>query len=141
MASTQPGTRATAAEPSPEQPLSELVSRMTSDLSTLFRKEVELAKLEIKQDAKQAAKAGSMFGAAGLAGYMALLLVSFALAYLLDLVMPTWIAFLIAAALYVVAAYVLYRRGLERFQQLNPVPEETVQTIKEDVEWLKTRKR
>jgi hypothetical protein len=145
MASTRPashgGASGSVTEPSPEQPLSELVSRMTGDLSTLFRKEVELAKIEIKEDAKQTAKAGSLFGAAGLAGYMALLLVSFAFAYLLDLIMPTWLAFLIAGALYGVAAYLLYRTALERFKRLNPVPEETVQTIKEDVEWLKTRKQ
>ena len=62
-------------EPSPEQPLSELISRTSSDLATLFRKEVELAKIEIRDDVRHTAKAGSMFGAAGFAGYLAVVLV------------------------------------------------------------------
>ncbi len=131
----------TASDPSPDQPLSQLLSRMTNDLSTLFRKEVELAKIEIKEDAKQTARAGGLYGAAGFAAYLTVLMLSFAVAFLLDLVLPTWIGFLIVGGLYGVAAFLLFRSGQERFKRINPVPEQTVETIKEDVEWVKTRKK
>jgi hypothetical protein len=114
---------------------------MTSDLTTLFRKEVQLAKIEIKDDVKQTAKAGGIYGAAGFAGYMAVVLVSFALAFLLDLIMATWLAFAIVGVLYGVAGYVLFRQGQNRFKEFNPIPEQTIETIKEDIEWARTRNK
>jgi hypothetical protein len=143
MAATHPPSASPhdAAEPSADQPLAHLVARMSADLSTLFRKEIELAKIEIKEDMKQTARAGGMYGAAGFAGYMALVLVSLALAFLLDLIMPTWIGFLIVGVAYGAAGYVLFRRGQERFKAINPLPEQTIETIKEDVEWVRTRNK
>jgi phosphotransferase system glucose/maltose/N-acetylglucosamine-specific IIC component len=114
---------------------------MTGDISTLFRKEIELAKIEIKDDVRQTAKAGGLFGAAGFAGYMLAVMLSFALAFLLDLIMPTWVAFLIVGVLYGVGGYLLFRRAKERFKRITPGPEQTIETIKEDVEWIKARKR
>jgi uncharacterized membrane protein YqjE len=143
MAATHPPSASShnASDPSPDQPLAQLVARMTSDLSALFRKEVELAKIEIREEMKQTAKASGMYGAAGFAGYMALVLVSLALAFLLDLIMPTWIAFLIVGVAYGAAGYLLFRRGQERFKAINPLPEQTIETIKEDVEWVRTRNK
>jgi hypothetical protein len=128
-----------AADPSPEQPLTQLLSRMTGDLTTLLRKEVQLAKIEIRDDVKQTAKAGGVYGAVGFAGYMAAVLISFALAFLLDLIMATWLAFAIIGVLYAVAGYVLFRQGQNRFKEFKPVPEQTIETIKEDIEWARTR--
>src|SRR5918911_4052715 len=83
-----------------ERPLSELVTQMTSDVGTLVRKEIELAKIEIKEDVRRTAKAGGMLGAAGFAGYMGGVLLSFAIAFLLAEVIPTWLGFLIVAVIY-----------------------------------------
>jgi len=130
-----------ATDPSPEQPLTQLLSRMTGDLTTLFRKEVQLAKIEIRDDVKQTAKAGGIYGAAGFAGYLAAVLISFALAFLLDLIMATWLAFAIIGVLYAVAGYVLFRLGQHRFKEFNRVPQQTIETIKEDIEWARTRNK
>ncbi len=127
--------------PKTEKPLSQLISDMTSDLSTLFRKEIELAKVETKEEISRATKAGGMLGAAGFAGYMAVVMLSFAIAFLLDLVLPTWAAFLIVAAIYGIVGFVLFQQGRNRMKTVNPVPEQTVETVKEDVQWLKDRKR
>jgi nitrate/nitrite transporter NarK len=143
MAATQPPSAAVPTapqDPSPEQPLSQLISRMTSDVSTLFRKEVELAKIEVKDEVRQTAKAGAMYGGAGFAGYLAAVMISFAIALLLDLTMATWLAFLIVGIIYAIVAYVLFKQGQQRAKRINPVPEQTVETIKEDIEWVKTRK-
>ena len=128
-------------EPSPEQPLSELVSKTSSDLATLFRQEVELAKIEIKDDVRQTAKAGSMFGAAGFAGYLAAVLGSLAVVFALDLAMPLWTAFLIVAAMFALVGFVLFRQAQTRMSEFTLGPEQTIETIKEDIEWAKARNK
>jgi hypothetical protein len=128
-------------EPSPDQPLSELISRTSSDLATLFRKEVELAKIEIKDDVRHTAKAGSMFGAAGFAGYLAAVLGSLAGVFALDLAMPLWTAFLIVAAMFALAGFVLFRQAQARMSEFTLGPEQTIETIKEDIVWAKARSK
>jgi len=128
-------------EPSPEQPLSELISRTSSDLATLFRKEVELAKIEIRDDVRHTAKAGSMFGAAGFAGYLAAVLASLAVVFALDLAMPLWAAFLIVAVLFALVGFVLFRQARTRMSEFTLGPEQTIETVKEDIEWAKARSK
>lgn len=124
-----------------ERPLSELVTQMTSDVGTLVRKEIELAKIEIKEDVQRTAKAGGMLGAAGFAGYMAVVLLSFAIAFLLAEVIPTWLGFLIVAVIWAAVGFVLFQQGRTRMKQGTLVPEQTVETVKEDVEWVKARRK
>jgi uncharacterized membrane protein YqjE len=128
-------------EPSPDQPLSQLISRTSSDLATLFRKEVELAKIEIRDDVRHTAKAGSMFGAAGFAGYLAAVLASLAVVFALDLAMPLWAAFLIVAVLFALVGFVLFRQARTRMSEFTLGPEQTIETIKEDIEWAKARSK
>jgi uncharacterized membrane protein YqjE len=128
-------------EPSPDQPLSQLISRTSSDLATLFRKEVELAKIEIRDDVRHTAKAGSMFGAAGFAGYLAAVLASLAVVFALDLAMPLWAAFLIVAVLFALVGFVLFRQARTRMSEFTLGPEQTMETIKEDIEWAKARSK
>ena len=124
----------------PDKSLSELFSAMTSDLSTLMRKEVELAKVETREEVSRASKAGGMLCGGAVAAYVALVFASFALAWLLDKWMPRALAFLIGAVLYAVAAAVLISAGRKRLRQVNPVPQQTMETLKEDVQWAKAQK-
>jgi putative superfamily III holin-X len=130
-----------ARAPSPEQPLSELISRTSSDLATLFRKEVELAKIEISNDLRDTAKAGSLFGAAGFAGYLAAVLGSLAVVFALDQAMPLWTAFLIVAAMFALVGFVFFRQARTKMSQFRLGPEQTIETIKEDIEWAKARNK
>lgn len=124
----------------PDRSLGDLFSEMTSDLSSLVRKEIELAKVETKEEATRAAKAGGMLGAGAIAAHMALLFLSFALAWLLAELLPTPVGFLIVGVIYAVAAGVLLMQGKKRMQQVDPVPQQTVETLKEDVEWAKAQR-
>jgi uncharacterized membrane protein YqjE len=124
----------------PDKSLAELISTMTSDLSTLMRKAVELAKLETKEELSGAAKAGGMLAGGALAAHLALLFLSFALAWLLDNWMPAEVAFLIVAVVYAVAAAVLITTGRDRLRRKNTVPEQTIETLKEDVQWAKAQR-
>lgn len=125
--------------PRPEDPLGELLRTATDDLATLFRSEIELAKLEMKEDVREAGKLGGIFGAGAICAYFALLLASFAVVWLLEEVMHIALAFLIVAVVYGIAAAVLFVRGRSRATNFNPAPEQTIQTLKEDVQWAKQR--
>ena len=123
-----------------EKSIGELFGEMTTEVSQLMRKEVELAKVEIKEEVGRAGKAGGMLGGGAVAGYFALLFVSLALAWLLDQAMNTALAFFIVGALYGIAAAVLITRGREQMKKVDPVPRQTVETLKEDAEWVKAQK-
>jgi hypothetical protein len=124
----------------PESSLGELLAEMSSDVSTLFRQEVELAKLEAKEEAKRLGAGAGMFGAAGVAGLMALILISFAAAWLLDQAINTALAFLLVGLVWVIVAVVLALAGKKQLKMASrPLPT-TTQTIKEDVQWARTLK-
>ncbi|AEV85880.1 hypothetical protein ACWT_4861 [Actinoplanes sp. SE50] len=117
--------------------IGELIGNISDDLSQLFRQEVELAKAEIKQEATKAGKAAGMLGGAGFAGYLAVLMLSLAAVFGLDAVMPAGWAALIVAAVWGIVAAVLYVTGKNRLKTVDPMPRRTVETIKEDAQWLK----
>ncbi|CAL9507819.1 phage holin family protein [Streptomyces sp. NPDC090994] len=115
----------------------ELLSAVTSDVQTLFRQEVELAKTEVRQEATKAGKAAGMYGGAGFAGYMVLLFLSLAAVLGLANVVDGGWAALIVAAVWAVAAAVLYQRGRTRMRTVAPKPEQTVESIKENAQWAR----
>lgn len=117
--------------------LGDLVSELTGDLSKLMRQELELAKAELRQEAAKAGKATGMLAAAGFAGYLTTVLLSLALVFALGAVMPLGWAALIVAALWGIAGAVLYSTGRAKLRTVNPKPERTVETLKEDAEWAK----
>jgi Ca2+/H+ antiporter len=117
--------------------LGELIGNISNDLSTLFRQEVELAKAEVKQEAAKAGKAGGMLGGAAFAGYLAVVLLSFALVFGLANVMDAGWAALIVAVIWLIVGAVLYANGRKQLKRVDPVPHRTVDTIKEDAQWLK----
>lgn len=121
--------------------VAEMMSTLAGDVTLLFRQEVELAKAELREEAKKAAKGGVMLGAAGVVGHMAFLLLSFALAWGLAALMHPGLAFLIVGVVYAAVAALLYLTGRGRLQQADPVPEQTVETVKEDARWARDRMR
>jgi uncharacterized membrane protein YqjE len=141
-----PGDRLRSADPDvdlrpkqPEKSIGELFAQLTSDMSTLMRQEVELAKVEAKDEAKKAGRAGAMLGAGGLVSYLALTLASFAAAWGLSEIMPEGFAFLIVAAVWAAVAAVLMARGRRELRNVQPLPE-TTQSLKEDAEWARTQR-
>ncbi len=109
----------------------ELMGDISRDLSTLMRQEVALAKAEIKQEASKAAQGAGMLGGAGLAGYFLVLFLSLALAWALSGPIGAGWAHLIVGVLWGIAAAVLFVLGRSRLQQVNPKPEQTVETVGE----------
>ncbi len=120
-----------------ETSVGELIGNISDDLSQLFRQEVELAKVELKAEAAKAGKAAGMLGGAGFAGYLAVVLLSFALVFGLANVMDAGWAALIVAVIWAAIGAVLYVNGRKKLKTVDPVPHRTVDTIKEDAQWLK----
>ncbi|MET9761828.1 phage holin family protein [Streptomyces sp. NPDC006372] len=110
---------------------------MTSDIQTLFRQEVELAKSEIREEAGKAGKAAGMYGGAGFGGYMVALFASLAAMFGLANVMDIGWAALIVTAVWAGIAAVLFVMGRSRMREVSPKPEQTVQTLKEDAQWAR----
>jgi nitrate/nitrite transporter NarK len=123
----------------PDKSLPELFHDLTSELGALFRKEVELAKAEARQELRDTGRAAGMFGGAGVGGWMAVLFISLALAWLLDQALNRALAFAIVAVIWGIVAAVLFSTAKQRMQKIRALPE-TKETIKEDVQWAKTRK-
>jgi uncharacterized membrane protein YqjE len=123
-----------------EKPLGQLMGDVVSEMGTLVRQEIELAKFETKEELAKAGKAAGMFGAAAVAGHMALLFVSLALAWLLSQAINRAAVFAIIGILYALAAGLLAVTAKKQAQSINPVPQQTVETLKEDVQWAKAQK-
>jgi hypothetical protein len=132
---SQPGSD--RSEQAAETSIGELIGNISNDLSQLFRQEVDLAKAELKQEASKAGKAAGMLGGAGFAGYLAVVLLSFAAVFGLANVMDAGWAALIVAAVWAIVGGALYVTGRNKLKTVDPVPHRTVDTIKEDAQWLK----
>ena len=123
-----------------ERPIGELLKQLSEETTTLVRKELDLAKAEMTEKAKEAGKGAGMFGAAGILGFLALGALTAFFIMLLDGAVPNWAAALIVTAVYAAIAGVLALQGRNKFKEATPpVPEQAVESVKEDVQWAKTQ--
>jgi hypothetical protein len=124
-----------------QRSVGELVHLLTEQVSTLARDEVELAKAELTRKGKAAGLGGGMFGAAGIVALLALgALTAAAILGLATVIDHAWIAAAIVGAAYLAVAGVLALVGRKSIQKASPlVPEQASESVKEDVEWIKTR--
>ena len=124
-----------------ERPLGELLAEATGELRTLFHKELELARVETKDQIAEAGRAGALLGATALVAFLAVLLLSFGAVWGLAEVVPTGVAFVVVGAVYAVLAALFFSQGRRRMAKVRPVPEQTIETLKEDIEWAKGMKQ
>jgi hypothetical protein len=123
-----------------EQPMGELFKQLSDDLSTLVRQELKLAQAEMTEKGKRAGIGIGMFGAAGIVGLLALGALTTCLIAALSTGMEVWIAALIVTVVYGAIACVLALNGRDRVTEATPpVPEQTIETVKEDAQWAKTQ--
>jgi Putative Actinobacterial Holin-X, holin superfamily III len=123
-----------------DRPMGDVAGDLTRDLSLLVRQELDLAKAEMSEKGRTAAPGLGMIGGAGVVGLVAAGALTACLILVLAIFLPEWLAALIVGAVLAAAAYVLVRQGKKRVKEAGkPVPEQTIETMKEDVEWAKTR--
>ena len=123
-----------------DRPIGELVKDLAGQTSTLVRQEIQLAQAEISAKGKLAGRGAGLLAGAAVAGLLALIALTAVLIAALDTAMPMWLAALIVTVLWAVIGAVLAARGRKELQQAAPpVPEQTVETVKEDIQWAKTQ--
>jgi uncharacterized membrane protein YqjE len=123
-----------------DRSLGQIVSDVSNDFATLMKQEVELAKVELKQELTKAGKGAGMLGGAGLSGWFVLLFLSLALVFLLDNWLPVEVAALLTALLWAVIAAVLAAVGRKKLKEANPELPKTQQTLKEDAQWARAQR-
>jgi uncharacterized membrane protein YqjE len=123
-----------------DQPVGELLRELSEQTTTLVRQELELAKLELTEKGKRAGIGVGMFGGGGVVGLYAVGALTACLILALATAITGWLAALVVAAVYAAVAGVLALSGRSKVQQaVPPVPEQATESVKEDVQWTKTR--
>jgi hypothetical protein len=125
-----------------DRSLGELLRQLSEQTTRLVHQELELAKAELTHKGKQAGAGAGMFGGAGAIGLAALGALTACFILALNAIMPAWLAALIVALIYGIIAFVLVKQGQARMKRaVPPVPTQTIETVKEDVEWARTQMR
>ena len=124
-----------------DRSLGELFSELAQETTTLVRHEVNLAKIEMSEKASRAGKHVGFLAAGGAVAYAGLLAIIAGVIFLLNAVMPLWLAALLVGLVVAVVGYFLVRRGLDALKREDFVPRETMETLKEDQRWAKDQTR
>ena len=123
-----------------EAPVAELVKQLSEQTSRLAREEVELAKAELAVKGKRAGIGAGMFGGAGIFGLYAVGALTATAILALATALAPWLAALIVTCVLGAIAGVLVLQGKTKVQQATPpVPEQATESVREDVQWAKTR--
>jgi uncharacterized membrane protein YqjE len=131
-------TVATSSEDLRQRPVSELLKQLANETTSLVRQELELAKAEMREKAGKAGPGFGMWGAAGVTALLALGSLTAFVVLALDGAMPNWLAALIVGLVWAAITGLLYARGKRRVEEAgSPVPEQTIESVKEDVQWAK----
>ena len=127
--------------PGPDQgaSLSDLLSRLGDDVTALFRQEVALAKVELRQEGVRAARAGALLGAAAVIGLVTVSLLAWTVAWGLAELLPIWAAFLITTVIFGAIAGVLAMVGKQRLDEVDLAPRRTIETLQQDKRMLSDR--
>ena len=123
-----------------DRPIGDLLKQLSEQTTTLVRQELELAKAEVSEKGKKAGQGAGMFGGAGVAALLGLGALTAAVITLLDNAMSTQLASLLVSLVWFAIAGVLALQGKNKVQEaVPPVPEQATESVKEDVQWAKTR--
>lgn len=124
-----------------ERSTSEIIQDIVDNTREIVRSELQLAKTEAARKGKRLGKAAGLLAAGGAVAAVAALLIVVTITALLATVMPVWVACLIMAVVLGAIGGGMLIVGRQRLRQTSMIPEQTISSLKEDVEWLKRRTR
>jgi uncharacterized membrane protein YqjE len=119
----------------------ELVQNIVADVQGLIRSEIRLAKTELKEEASTAGRASSLLVGGLVFAFYAVGFLLLTVVYALATAMPNWLAALIVGVVVAIVAGIMAMLGYQRIKHVNLKPEQTIDTVKEDVEWVKQQAR
>jgi uncharacterized membrane protein YqjE len=123
-----------------EQSIGDLLKQLSEQTATLVRQELDLAKAEMQQKGKRAGVGLGLIGVGGVVALAAVGALTATLILILAEWMDAWLAALIVTVVYAAGAALLALQGKEKVAEATPaVPEQTIETVKEDVQWAKTQ--
>jgi uncharacterized membrane protein YqjE len=138
MAAQDPGNGGAHAD-ARDRGVGELVKDLANQTSALVRQEIRLAQAEVTQKGKVAGKGAGMLAGAAVAALLTLGALTALLIVVLDSFMALWLAVLIVMLVWAVVAAVLAQSGRNALQSATPPVPQTVETVKEDIQWAKTQ--
>lgn len=120
-----------------DRSVSDVLQDILRNVQDILRSEVRLAKAEMRQEATQAA-AAALWVTVGVVGALsAWMFLLWTAAYALAAILPMWAATLVIAVAMAAGGGVLIAAGLRRFTHVTPMPERTIESLKENLEWMK----
>ena len=119
-----------------ETSLGDLFSRLSEQASTLIRQEIQLAQTEMTRKATKAGRNAAFVALGAVIALGAFFSVIAALILVLAQVMEAWLAALIVAVVLAIAAALLIQYGISKLKQIDPAPRRTIETMRENKEWL-----
>ncbi len=120
-----------------ERSVSDVLQDILRNLQEMVRSEIRLAKVEIHEEVRRAVSSGVWIIAGTVGAVSACVFLLWTLAYALATRMPMWAATLIVAVVMAAAAAVLIMGGIRRAKRIQPIPERTVESVKENLEWIR----
>lgn len=120
-----------------QRSIGEIIGDVVANAQEMIRTEIRLAKTELRNDAKDAARSTAMLAAGAVLGLFAFGMLLFTAVWALDTALPQWAAGLIVAAAVAIPATILMLVGRSKLKQLEPGPEHTIESMKENVEWVR----
>lgn len=117
----------------------DVLQDIVSNLQEIIRSEFRLAKVELKEKAQRAAKPAAVMGVGAVVAFYGVGFVLLAAVYALSLVIALWAAALIVGVVLAIIGGALLSFSRKALKEIDPVPEKTVQTVKENVQWTKDR--
>lgn len=119
--------------------LPEVLQDIVGNIQEIIRSEIQLAKTEIKEEATKASTPIKLWIAGAVLGMYALVFILFTIVMAMATVMATWLAALVVGAILSVVSMALVSAGAKRLKHVSKVPERTVETMKENVQWAKNQ--
>ena len=127
--------------PIPDRSFADVLHDIAGNIQEIVRAEVRLAKAEISEETRKARPAGLALSAGAVCGLCAIVFALLAAVYGLSTVMPNWAAALVVSVTSGALAALATRTGLAQFSRLDPTPDKTIRSLKENVEWSKRQLR
>jgi hypothetical protein len=121
----------------PDRSLSDVFQDIVRNVQEIIRAEISLAKIEVREEASKAISSLAWTIGGALSGIFGVIFILWTAAYALSLIWPMWLATLVVGAVLALAAIGLFFIGIRRLREIHPTPERTVQTIKENVAWVR----